>query len=230
MGSCRLASARPPRYSRATVGDVQEGGEHYLNDFITVGPPGSRECRDNLDRILTVLRWMMDLLRTPSATKPHHHIRLNHRTFRADLQWWETFAVHWNGVAMFPCVSEPTVSVTSDASGAWGCGAWSGSSCSRVCRRLLFGAGSGGGGFSAVTRRSCRDTGMMHLVRCLFFLEAGYDFAAHPPGRDNMLADDLFAFVSKVRSPDPQPVPPELLLDPTGWTSPRWTRRFCAIA
>ena len=83
---------------------------------------------------------------------------------------------------------------------------------------------------SAVTRRSCRDTGMMHLVRCLFFLEAGYDFAAHPPGRENMLADDLFAFVSKVRSPDPQPVPLELLLDPTGWTSPRWTRRFCAIA
>ena len=68
----------------------------YLDDFITVGPPGSRECRDNLDRILAVLRWMMDLLRTPSATKPHHHIRLNHRTFRADLQWWETFAVHWN--------------------------------------------------------------------------------------------------------------------------------------
>ena len=132
----------------------------YLEDFITVGPPGSRECRDNLDRILAVLRWMMDLLRTPSATKPHHHIRLNHRTFRADLQWWETFAVHWNGVAMFPCVSEPTVSVTS---GAWGCGAWSGSSCSRVWRRLLFGAGSGGGGglvvrqpsSSAVTRRSC---------------------------------------------------------------------------
>ena len=28
--------------------------EHYLDDFITVGPPGSRECRANLDRILAV--------------------------------------------------------------------------------------------------------------------------------------------------------------------------------
>ena len=67
------------------------------------------------------LRRMIDLLRTPSATKPHHHIRLN-REFRADLQWLETFVVHWNGVAMFPCVTAPTSAV------AWGCVAWSGSS------------------------------------------------------------------------------------------------------
>ena len=28
--------------------------EHYLDDFITMGPPGSQECRVNLDRILAV--------------------------------------------------------------------------------------------------------------------------------------------------------------------------------
>ena len=73
------------------------------------------------------LRRMIDLLRTPGATKGHHYIRLNHE-FRADLQWWVTFAGHWNGVTMFPCAVEPSICVTSDASGSWGCGVWSGSS------------------------------------------------------------------------------------------------------
>ena len=95
----------------------------------------------------------------------------------------------------------------------------------------------------AVNSRSCRDPAMMRLVRCLFFLEAWFDFelvAAHLPGRDNMLADDLSRnrlsnFLSKAQSPDPVPstLPPglpELLLDHSGWTSPHWTRRFFAIA
>ena len=214
----------------------------------------------------TFLRRMIDLLRTPGATKPHHHIRLN-REFRADLQWWQTFAVHWNGVAMFPCVTTPTSAATSDASGAWGCGAWSGSSWFQLewaqnhhisFKELFAGLmaaavwGSRWRGTRvrwlcdnqaavyAVSKRSCRDAGMMHLVRCLFFLEAWHSFelvAAHLPGRENMLADDLSrnrlsAFLSKARCPDPLPTAlpqelPELLLDLTGWTSPRWTRRYC---
>ena len=72
------------------------------------------------------LRRIIDLLRIPSATKGHHHIRLN-REFRADLQWWVTFAEHWNGVPIFPSPREPAVRVTSDASGSWVCEAWSGS-------------------------------------------------------------------------------------------------------
>ena len=173
-------------------------------------------------------------------------------------------AIHWNGVAMFPCVSEPTALVTSDASGAWGCGAFqlewppAAQHYHISFKELFVGVAAAGrlwrgarvrwlcdkqAAVYAVTRRSCRDTGMMHLVRCLFFLEGWYDFelvAAHLPGRENMLADDLSrnrlsAFLSKVQSPDPQPTAlplelAEMLLDPTGWTSPRWTRRFCAIA
>ena len=327
--------------------------EHYLDDFITIGAPHSRECKDNLRRILAVcaeldvpvaeeklegpatrltffgikidtmermlrlpeeklarlrdvlqlwsqrrscrrqqlesligtlqhacrvvrpgktfLRRMIDLLRTPSATKPHHHIRLN-RAFRADLQWWKTFATNWNGVALFPCISEPALSVTSDASGTWGCGAWSDSHwfqlewpaaarhhhisfkelfaglvAAAVWGRLWRGARvrwicDNQAAVSAVTGRSCRDQGMMHLVRCLFFLEAWYDFhvmAEHLPGRENMLADDLSrnrlsAFLSKAQSPDAQSavLPLELvdlLLDQTGWTSPRWTKCFVTI-
>lgn len=41
----------------------------------------------------TFLRRIIALLRIPSATQGHHHIRLN-REFRADLQWWTTFAEH----------------------------------------------------------------------------------------------------------------------------------------
>ena len=94
----------------------------------------------------------------------------------------------------------------------------------------------------AVCKRSCRDQGMMHLIRCLFFLEAWFGFelvAMHLPGRDNMLADDLSrnrlsAFLSKVPSAEraPTPVPPELpelLLDHGGWMSPTWTRLFYTI-
>ena len=182
--------------------------DHYLDDFVTMGPPDS-ECRGNLDRILaicadvgiplatdkhegpvqrliilsieldtqagimrlleeklsrlkdllthwslrkscqgrqleslvgsiqhacrivkpgrTFLRWAINLLRSPGTTEGHHHVQLN-REFRADLQRWKTFVVHWNGMSMLPCRPQPTFLATSDAYGRWGCGAWSGSS------------------------------------------------------------------------------------------------------
>ena len=63
----------------------------------------------------------------------------------------------------------------------------------------------------AVCKRLCRDQDLIHLIRCLFFLEAWFGFelvAMHLPGRDNMLADDLSrnrlsAFLSKAPSADP---------------------------
>ena len=69
------------------------------------------------------LRRMIDLLRVPR--QPRHHVRLN-LPFRADLQWWATFVSQWNGVAILPAALPPVREVTSDASGCWGCGAWSG--------------------------------------------------------------------------------------------------------
>ena len=80
----------------------------------------------------------------------------------------------------------------------------------------------------------------MHLLRCLFFIEARYDLeisCTHIPGRENDLADDLSrnrmsAFLSKVpeASPQPTPVPTlllNLLLDTSiDWLSPRWTDQF----
>ena len=217
------------------------------------------------------LRRMIDLLRLPGATKGHHHIRLNCQ-FRADIQWWKTFAGHWNGVSMFPCLGQPAFTVTSDASGNWGCGAWSGSSWfqfewpqsaknhhisfKEMFAGLLSCAAWGKGwrgarvewrcdnqaAVQAIASRSCRDQPMMHLIRCLFFLEAWFGFelvAVHLPGEENSLADDLSRnrrslFLSKARSPDPlptelRPALPRLLLGRADWTSPRWTEQFASI-
>ena len=63
------------------------------------------------------LRRMIDLLRSPQC--PYHHTRLNLQ-FRADLQWWRTFAAGWNGIAVLPAITPASVEVTSDASGTMG--------------------------------------------------------------------------------------------------------------
>ena len=59
-----------------------------------------------------------------TATKMHHHIRLN-LAIRSDLLWWNTFLVTWNGVAMVSkSNAEPWATIFTDASGHIGCGAW----------------------------------------------------------------------------------------------------------
>ena len=55
----------------------------------------------------------------------HHHIRLN-LGFRSDLEWWALFLTGWNGVSMMvETGKESPYVLTSDASGSWGCGAFS---------------------------------------------------------------------------------------------------------
>ena len=149
------------------------------------------------------MRQMIDLLRIPR--RPHHHVRLNN-CFRADLCWWSTFVSQWNGVAVVPPSAPPELSVTSDASGHWGCGAWydhewfqyqwpSGCEHHHIAFKELFAAllacatwGATWRGkrilwrcdnqaaVHAIERRSCRDKTLMHLIRCLFFFEAVYQY------------------------------------------------------
>ena len=69
---------------------------------------------------------MIDL---SSAVKElHHHVRLN-LAFRSDLQWWALFLEGWNGVSLFSSVISraPAATLTTDASGSWGCGAFTSS-------------------------------------------------------------------------------------------------------
>ena len=55
----------------------------------------------------------------------HHNVRLN-LGFRSDLRWWACFLPIWNGVCRLSSVvpSAPEAQMTSDASGSWGCGAY----------------------------------------------------------------------------------------------------------
>ena len=71
------------------------------------------------------LRRMINLSMT---VRDHYWIRLN-KGFRSDLQWWAHFLPMWNGVGMMASLlpAEYAGEITSDASGSWGCGAFSSS-------------------------------------------------------------------------------------------------------
>ena len=88
--------------------------------------------------------------------------------------------------------------------------------------------------------RYSREYDLMHLLRCLFFFEAYFDFSAvaeHIPGAENGLADDLSrnrldSYLLQVPEASKSPVPicpvlVELLLDSGAqWNSPTWISQF----
>ena len=88
--------------------------------------------------------------------------------------------------------------------------------------------------------RSSRDAQLNHLLRCLFFIEAEFNFAlngTHIAGVDNHLADDLSrdklsCFLSKLPqahtlpSPIPKPLTTALLDTHATWTSPSRIQQF----
>ena len=92
--------------------------------------------------------------------------------------------------------------------------------------------------------RSSKHKGMMHLLRCLVFLEARYQcylYSTYINTKDNHLADDLsrgntVSFLSKVPGASPYPSPVSvpllnLLLDQQAdWTSPHWRQQFSGIS
>lgn len=96
---------------------------------------------------------------------------------------------------------------------------------------------------STLRSRTCKQPVLMHMLRCLFFVEAAYDFklvATYVTSADNNIADDLSrdnlcAFLLKVPTADRDParvpgVAVGLLLDPEAdWTSPAWTHQFNSI-
>ncbi len=72
----------------------------------------------------TFLRRMIDL--AASVKGLHHIVRLN-KGFRSDLQWWACFLPKWNGTSMMSGLERAervAGTITSDASGGWGCGAF----------------------------------------------------------------------------------------------------------
>lgn len=202
-----------------------------------------------------------------SVRRPHHCIRLNNAA-RADLAWWIEFLPHWNGLS-FLLPDLPLILVTSDALGSWGCGAFVESewfqiqwpdhcSLETITQRemipVLLAAAIWGRQWSqklvcfrsdnmavvsALSTGTARDKMLLHLLRCLHFYSAMYNFsiiAHHIPGNHNHAADalsrnrinDFFLFVPQA-SPNPTN-PPEaamgLALKAMDWTSPRWREKF----
>ena len=96
---------------------------------------------------------------------------------------------------------------------------------------------------ACLSSRSARDPHLSHLLRCLFFFEAHFEFehrAKHIAGRENKAADALSRnnaneFLSLVpQAPhSAQQLPkalPDLLWDRSiTWTSPRWKSLFASI-
>ena len=229
----------------------------YLNHACKVICPGR-----------SFLRRMIDLLHR--THNKYHPIRLN-RDFRSDLQWWRRFAAGWNGTSYI--ATSLTSCFSSDASGNWGCGTWHSHLWFQwkwgtvsiqlpiVVKELLpilLAAIVWGRLWHAqkvlcycdnqavvaiLQSRSSKHYQIMHLLRCLFFVEAYFHFslvATYVTSKDNIIADNLSrnnlsSFFSKVPTASKapaqiQPLTVELLLDPLGdWISPAWMRQFKAI-
>lgn len=199
----------------------------------------------------------------------HHHIRLN-KEIRSDLRWWKVFASGWNGASFIAHDNSKKQVLTSDASGHWGCGAWHEKKWFQlqwgeksehlniatkelvpiIIAAVIWGQRwkeekvivrcDNAAVVAVLTSRYSKDTHLMQMLRCLFFIEAHYQFkmeVVHIPGVENDLADDLsrnnlVSFRKKFNACDPEPsvIPPSLLqwlLHPQlDWTSPTWMELF----
>ena len=149
------------------------------------------------------LRRMIILAK--SKSQPSHPLRLN-TSFRADLAWWALFLEQWNGISMMSAVGThmPAHTLVSDASGHWGCGAFTDSAWFQVqwqtssadypiatkelipiiLAAIAWGKTWQGSTILArcdnaavvavINSRYSRDEQLMHLLRCLFFTEAKF--------------------------------------------------------
>ena len=254
---------------------------HYLDDFLIVGPPASRQCEEDLQKLLvifdrlhipvaisklegpterltflgieldtqamilrlpaskldelrllvaqwqgkkfcvkkdlhslvgklqqaskvvrsgqTFLRRMFELLK--GTSKKQHFIRLN-TSFRSDLMWWNLFLESWNGISMLedPAWKSAPFHLCTDASGSFGCGAWSGHSwfqyswpeCFKQqsiavkellpivmacmvwgktwCKNAVLVHCDNQAVVEVVNAGYCKDSYLMQLLRCLFFI------------------------------------------------------------
>lgn len=169
--------------------------------------------------------------------------------------------------------SSPTFTVTSDASGSWGCGAhyashwfqlqWEPAALPHsiaflelvpiIIAGLVWGKHWKGthvhfrcdnqATVTIIQSRYSRDDEVMHLLRCLFFVEAAFNFSfipEHVPGRYNDLADalsrnNISPSLLQVQSMDQQPtaiqaeIPNLLLNTQVDWLSETWTSLFNSI-
>ena len=135
-----------------------------------------------------------------SSTNDRHVIRLN-RAFRANLAWWRMIAANWNGTGPQDGIT-PSTTLFTDASGSWGCGAfwnqrwlqfhWSRSAAPlpisvKEMLPIIMAAATwrdqcvacycdNQAVVATLASRSSKEERLAHLLRCLFYFEALYQF------------------------------------------------------
>ena len=154
------------------------------------------------------MRRLIDL--STMAKHMDHYIRVN-KEARADIEWWHCFLGPWNGTSMMFAGRQQDL-VTSDASGNWGCGAytsdnwfmlpWTGAISITVkeLAPIVVAAISWGRGWKGKTilarcdnmavvaiinSGTSKNPQAMNLMRCLSFLCATWEFrmqSAHISG------------------------------------------------
>ncbi len=151
------------------------------------------------------LRRMIDT--ASSARRINHWVHLNSE-FRADLLWWTTFLQYWNGRSFMDIHDtdwKTDVSIFTDASGSWGCGAswdnrwiqcawntaWRDENIAvkellpivlavaiwgqEWCHKRLLIRCDNMAVVQVINAQNCRDHSLLHLLRCLHFYTALYD-------------------------------------------------------
>lgn len=150
------------------------------------------------------LRRLIDL--SSVVANLNHFVRLN-KEARSDIEWWSVFSERSNGVSMMHMPNneiQAFVSMTSDASGRWGCGAycgphwfmlkWAGPivECHITAKEMVpivIAVATWGRQWrgrtvrawydnaavvSTINHGSSRNQDTMHLTRCLAFISAKY--------------------------------------------------------
>ena len=178
--------------------------------------------------------------------------------------------MEWYRILVPPPEHLPCTELSADASGSWGCGAWHGLqvqwdvqsreldiSCKELIPIILAYVvwGHSWTGYrvtchcdnqvvvTCLHSRLSKQAGIMHLLRCLTFIEAHFRFILQPTyinTRRNHLADDISrnrvsSFLSKVPQANRVPTPVSnsllgLLLNPqVDWIWEHWRRQFLDI-
>lgn len=241
---------------RASKHQLQELLGH-LNHAAAVVRPGK-----------SFLRSIIEAMKRPHL--PSQFTRIDTQC-RADILWWSIFVSSWNRVSLLPPAT-PNITIISDASGSWGCGAFNQctgewfqiswpttwkdiniavkellpSTIAAVIwgnqwkgQRILI-LSDNAAVVAALKARSARHVTLSHLIKCLFFWEATFDFehnSEHIAGSLNTTADalsrnrlDLFFSLNPqakaAATPIPNPVLAVLLDSKLQWTSPNWERLF----
>ena len=226
-----------------------------------------RSGRSFLRRMLDLLHAVH---RPPNSTIP---IRLNLSFRSDLAWWLTFLPTWNGISYLFPPNKLPQCHLTTDASGSWGCGAWHLSSwfqlqwslesqdltiAEKELIPIILACAAWGQRWgrtqvichcdnqvvvTALQSRTSKAKGIMHMIRCLAFIEARLECslrAMYVSTQDNDLADDLSrnnlsSFLSKMPTADRYPTAISqpllnLLLDhQADWMSPTWTAQFRSI-